>query len=280
MRSGPDRRAITALLAVVVLGLLLGVPAATGHTVGGQATPAIRLPPRPQAGQCLAPLDTPAQLNTVTDVVPFVACSAPHSAELLTVRTLDPADWPKRPSVTDATFTSGELGQACAQLAGQYLGWGSRNAQHRLSVSFFTRLTVSSELEWSVGQHWYACELMPGFLAFPISWVGTARNANNATPPSAFAKCADDPGAPQLSCDRPHHAEQLTQTFGDAPVTGSDCTAMAARVIGTADPTFGGALAVLARATSGGTECWVTTTDALALTGTLINHGSAPLPLG
>lgn len=279
MRTGLDRRTIAALLAVVVLGLLLGVPAVAGHTVVGQAVPAIKLPPRPQPGQCLAPLTTPDELNTVTDVVPFVACSAPHSAELLTVRTLDPADWPKRPGVTDATFTNGALSQACAELAGQYLGWGTRSAQHRLSVSFFTRLTVSSELEWTVGQRWYACEVMPGFLDFPISWTGTARNANNGTPPGAFAKCADEPAALQVSCDRPHHAEQLTQTFGGRPLDAAGCTLLAQQVIGTTDPTFGGRLAVVARSANGGTGCWVTTTSAQSLTGTLINHGAAPLPL-
>lgn len=279
MRSGIDRRAGAALLAVAVVGVLLCVPALTGRTVTGQAVPAVQLPVRPEAGQCLAPLQTPAQLNTVTDVVPFVPCSAPHSAELLTVRTLDPADWPRRPDVDDAQFTNGPLSQACNQLAGQYLGWGTRSAQHRISVSFFTRLTVSNALAWSAGQRWYACELMPGLLDYPISWVGTARNANNATPPGPFAKCADEPAAPQLSCDRPHHAEQLTQTFGGQPLDVRACGQLAARVINTADPTFGGQLAVVARSLSGGTGCWVTTTSTRSLTGTLINHGSAPLPL-
>lgn len=279
MRARVDRRTTAALLAAVVLGLLLGVPAVTGHTVVGRGVPAVTLSPRPQAGQCLAPLETPDQLNTVVDVVPIVPCSAPHSAELLTVRTLEPADWPKRPDVADANFTNGALSQECNQLAGEYLGWGTRNAQHRISVSFFTRLTVSSELQWSAGQRWYACELMPGALNFPISWTGSARNANNATPPDSFAKCADEPAAQQVPCDRPHHAEQLTQTFGGAPLDAHDCTLLAGRVIGTADPTFGNRLAVVARDLNGGTGCWVTTTSTQSLTGTLINHGAAPLPL-
>jgi hypothetical protein len=279
MRAGANRRASAALLAALVLGVLLGVPAVTGHTVVGQAVPAVKLSPRPQPGQCLAPLQTPAQLNTVVDVVPVVACSAPHSAEFLTVRTLDPADWPKRPDVTDAKFTNGALSQACNQLAGQYLGWGTRSALHRISVSFFTRLTVSDELQWSAGQRWYACELMPGLLDFPISWTGTARNANNGTPPGAFAKCADEPAATAVQCDRPHHAEQLTQTFGGQALDAQACTVLAGKVIGTTDPTFGNRLAVVARNVNGGTACWVITTSARSLTGTLINHGDAPLPL-
>lgn len=278
MRAGTDRRvAGLALLAVLVLGLLCA-PAVIGRTVSGQGEPAVRVSPRPEAGQCLAPLETPDQLNTVADVVPLVACTQPHSAEILTVRTLDPADWPKRPDITTASFTSGALSQACNQLAAQYLGWGTRSAEHRISVSFFTRLTVSSDHDWAAGQRWYACEVMPGNLDFPISWLGTARNANNGTPPSPFAKCADEPAAPRVPCDRPHHAEQLTQSFG-GPALAVACTQLVGRVIGTSDPTFGGRLAVVARSVSGGTGCWVTTTSTRSLTGTLINHGTAPLPL-
>jgi len=280
MAAGSNRRTSAALLAAVILGLLVGVPAITGHTVAGRAVPAVQLPPRPQPGQCLAPLQTPTQLNTVVDVVPIVPCSAPHSAELLTVRTLDPVDWPKRPDIMDGRFTNGALSEACNQLAGQYLGWGTHNPLHRISVSFFTRLTVSSELQWSAGQRWYACELMPGILDFPLSWTGSARNANNGTPPGAFATCADGANELRVNCDRPHHAEQLTQSFGGKPMDAHDCTVLAGRVIGTADPTFGGQLAVVARPLGGGTACWVTMTSSRALTGTLINHGAAPLHLG
>lgn len=279
MRAGADRRLTgLALLAVLVLGLLCA-PAVIGRTVSGRGEPAVRLSPRPEAGQCLAPLVTPDQLNTVVDVVPIVPCSQLHSAEILTVRTLDLADWPKRPDVATVSFTSGALSQACNQRAALYLGWGTRSTQHRISVSFFTRLTLSSEHDWSAGQRWYACEVMPGYLDFPISWLGTARNANNRTPPAPFAKCADEPAAPRVPCDRPHHAEQLTQSFGGPTLDAAACRQLAARVIGTPDPTFEGRLAVVARSVSGGTGCWVTTTSTRSLTGTLINHGTAPLPL-
>ena len=278
-QAGLDRRGGGLVLAVLVLLVLVAVPAVTGRTVPGQGVPAVTLSPRPQPGQCLAPLETPDQLNTIVDVVPIVPCSAPHSAEFLTVRTLDPADWPKRPELSDAAFTNGALSQDCDQLAGQYLGWGTRNADHRIAVSFFTRLTVSEPLDWSAGQRWYACELMPGVLDFPISWTGTARNANNATPPESFAKCADAPGATQVPCDRPHRAEQLTQTFGPRALDTDSCTVLAGRVIGTADPTFGNRLAVVTRDADGGTACWVTTTSGRSVVGTLINHGPAALPL-
>jgi hypothetical protein len=279
MRAGPSRRTSAALLGALVLVVLLGVPAATGHTVAGRGMPAVQLSPRPQPGQCIAPLQTPSQLNTVVDVVPIVPCTAPHSAELLTVRTLDPADWPERPDVADARFTNGELSLACNELAGRYLGWGTKNALHRVSVSFFTRLTVSSELQWSAGQRWYACELMPGVLDFPLTWTGTARNANNGTPPDVFATCAGQPAELRVSCNRPHSAEQLTQTYGGQPMTAHDCALLAGRVIGTPDPTFGNQLTVIARRVNSGTACWVTTTSKRSLTGTLINHGAAPLPL-
>lgn len=279
MRAGPSRRTSAALLGALVLVVLLGVPAVTGHTVAGQGLPEIQLSPRPQPGQCVAPLQTPTQLNTVVDVVPIVPCTAPHSAELLTVRTLDPADWPKRPDITDGQFTNGALSVACNELAGQYLGWGTKSALHRVSVSFFTRLTVPSELQWSAGQRWYACELMPGVLDFPLSWTGTARNANNGTPPDVFATCAEKAAELRVSCHRPHSAEQLTQTYAGQPMDARDCALLAGRVIGTPDPTFGNQLAVVARQVNGGTACWVTTTSTRSLTGTLINHGAAPLPL-
>lgn len=174
----------TAGLAVFVLILLsvLCVPGIIGRSVGGDAAPAVHVDPRPAVGNCLAPLTSPDQLNSVLDVVPIVACSEAHSAEILAVGALDHKIWPKRPTVMDPTFTGGALSSKCDQLAGRFLAWGERTELPRIPVSFFTRLTVPNDLQWQLGQRWWACELMPSLLDYPISYMGTARNASIATP--------------------------------------------------------------------------------------------------
>jgi hypothetical protein len=281
-----DRRFVGIVMMSVILVAVLCVPGLLGRNLGGSATPAVHVDAPLRVGDCLAPLDTPEQLNSVVDLVPTVPCSQSHSAEVLAVGRLDRTT---RPTVSDPTFTTGSLSQQCDQLAGRFLGWGTKTALPRIQVSFFTRLTVPGALEWQLGQRWYSCELMPGLLDYPISYRGTAADASFRTPPGAFANCSDGPGTSAVSCDRPHHAEQLTRTYRRAATaavaansaTGADttCIHLAGQVIGTVDPTFGGQLAVLTRAQGGASECWVTTTSNLSLTSTLINHGSGRLSL-
>ncbi len=265
---------------VLILVAVMCAPGIVGHSVMGAPAPAVHVDPRPLPGDCLGPLENPDQLNSVFDVVPAVPCSQPHSAEVLAVGTLDPKAWPNRPTVADTGFTSGSLSRQCDQQAGRFLGWGVGSPTSRIQVSFFTRLTVPGDLEWKLGQRWYSCEVMPGVLDFPISYDGTARNASIGTPPGAFASCSEGPGQLAVSCDRPHHAELLTRSFGSTPPTTARCRQMVATVIGTSDPTFAGQLAVLARGQGGVSNCWVTTTSSQSLTATLINHGSGPLPFG
>ena len=274
-----DRRFVGGTVMVLILVAVLCAPGIAGHRVTGSAVAAVHVDARPEPGDCIAPLQTPAQLNSVFDVVPAVPCSAPHSAEVLAVGNLDEHAWPKRPAIGDTSFTSGTLSRQCDQLAGRFLGWGAKNSLARINVSFFTRLTVPGDVEWKLGQRWYSCELMPGVLDFPISYSGTARNASTGTPPGAFANCSDGPGELAVSCDRPHHAELLTRSYSRVPPTTDYCRRLVGTVVRSADPTFAGQLAVLARGEGGVASCWVTTTSSRSLTATLINHGSGPLPL-
>jgi hypothetical protein len=279
-----DRRFIGCVLVTIMLVCALTVPGMIGRNVTGDGAPTVHPRAIPKVGQCLAPLDMPDQLNTVFDSVPIVPCSQPHSAEILAVGVLPHKTYPVRPTIADAGFTSGELSQQCDRLAAKFLGWGNKSAPARIQVSFFSRLTVPGDLEWHLGQRWYACEVMPGVLDYPISYSGSARGASFRTPPGAFANCSDGPGLLAVSCDRPHHAEQLTRTYhsrntSSATSTAEECKQLVSRIIGTADPTFGGQLAVLARVEGGANGCWVITTGTRSLTATLINHGSGPLPL-
>lgn len=265
------------LIALMAIGIIV-VPGVLGRAQSGSASPAVHVRAPLRTGQCLAPLDGPTELNTIVDLVPPVPCTRAHSAEVILVGIIDPATFPRRPTVSDAAFTNGLLSQQCDLRAAKFLGWGTKNALPRIQVSFYSRLTVPGDLEWSLGQRWYACELMPGVLDYPISYTGSARNASIATPPSAFANCSDGPGLMAMSCGQPHHAEQLTRTYTSKAGTAGDCTALVGKIIGTADPTFHGQLAVLSRLAGGAAECWITTTSNQALTATLINRGAGPLP--
>lgn len=271
-----DRRYVGIALMSLILVAVLCLPGLLGRNLAGSAVPAVHVDAPLRVGECLAPLDTPEQLNSVVDLVPTVPCTAPHSAEVLVVGRIEQKT---RPTISDQHFTTGPQSRQCDQRAAEFVGWGRKTALPRIQVSFFTRLTVPGDLEWQLGQRWYSCELLPGVLDFPISYRGTALDASFRTPPGAFANCSDGPGEPAVSCDRPHHAEQLTRTYGRADTTNAVCDRLAGQVIGTTDPTFGGRLDVLTRVQGGASECWVSTTPKLRLTGTLINHGNAPLPL-
>ncbi|SDO26705.1 Septum formation [Nakamurella panacisegetis] len=274
-----DKRFVGAVLIALMAVAVITVPGVLGRRLTGSAAPALHVNPPLEIGNCLGPLNTPQELNTIVDVVPVVACTRAHSAEVIAVGRIDPVDYPVRPTVADAAFTSGPLSEQCDQAAAKFLGWGTKNTVPRIQVSFFTRLTIPGELEWRLGQRWYACELMPGVLDYPISYDGTAQNASFRTPPDAFANCADGPGETRISCREPHHAEQLTSSYGKSAGGDGNCRALVAKVIGTSDPTFNGQLAVLSRVQGGASQCWVTTTSSRYLTATLINHGSRPLPL-
>ena len=266
------------LIALMAIGVVV-VPGVLGRHLQGTPAPAVHVNAPLKVGECLAPLDAPTELNTIVDVVPTVPCTEAHSAEVVLVGYIDPVAYPDRPTVADADFINGPLSQECDQRAAKFLGWGAKNPLPRIQVSFFTRLSIPGTLEWSLGQRWYACELMPGVLDYPISYTGSAQDASLRTPPSAFANCSDGPGQTPISCDQPHHAEQLTRTYTSSSGTSGNCPDLAGRIIDTPDPTFGGQLAVLARVQGGASECWVTTTSSRNLTATLINHGSGPLPL-
>ena len=263
----------------VLLVAVLCAPGIAGRTTAGVPHPAVHIPPRPVPGDCIGPLHTPEELNSPVDLVPVVPCSQPHSAEILSVQTLDPQLFPRRPGPADPVLTQGSLGQQCDQLAAAFLGWGTKNSDSRLTVGFFTKVTVPGDVAWSLGHRWATCESLPQALDLPISYQGTARNADHTTPPAAFAACADEPGELIMSCERPHHAEQLTLSFQTPPLTATECLPLVGAVIGTADPTFGGALAVLSRVRGGASACWVVTTSSRVLTTTLINHGAGSLPL-
>src|SRR3954462_12597628 len=106
-------------MVVLILVAICCAPGIAGRSLRGFPAPAVHVNPRPSPGDCLAPLDSPEQLNSVFDVVPVVPCSAAHSAEVLTVGTLDSRSWPTRPSVDDSAFTNGPLSQRCDRLAGK-----------------------------------------------------------------------------------------------------------------------------------------------------------------
>ena len=121
---------------VLILVAVLCLPAVVGRNVPGSPAAAVHVDPRPQPGDCLAPLQTPDQLNSVFDVVPPVPCGTPHSAEVLAVGTLDARTWPKRPAVGDAAFTSGALSQrAISSRGASWVGASEPHCPASMSAS-------------------------------------------------------------------------------------------------------------------------------------------------
>ena len=101
-----DKRFVGLVLIVLMAIAVVTIPGVLGRHLPGAATPAVHVNPPLTVGDCLGPLETPQELNTIVDLVPAVPCTDAHSAEVVTVGRIDPVDYPVRPTVHDAAFAS------------------------------------------------------------------------------------------------------------------------------------------------------------------------------
>jgi hypothetical protein len=272
-----DRRAVAAVAFALALISVLTFPGVVGRNTEGAAVVGT-VPDAPRLGDCLAPLTTPRQLASMTDAVGVVPCSEPHSAELILTGRLDTDTYPgASPAAADALI---DIDRQCQDAVTRYVSGVRPNGPlGRLDPRARARVTVPSTVQWAYGQRWYGCEVMPATDSYPISWTGTAHLAGLGAPPAVFATCAQGIGGQPVDCSRVHSAEQLTWNDRPADADTTGCYALAAAIMKTADPTYAGKLVVANRKVQAWTECWIATQGSAQLTGTLIGHGSGPLPL-
>ncbi len=273
-----DRRMFAAVAFALALISIVALPGIAGrNTAGGAVRGAI--PPPPAEGQCRDAISTPEQLKGMVDAVGIVSCDQPHSAEIILVRRLDTNVYPTAADADPGELTV--LDQQCSDVTFRWVsGVRAQNPYGRLDPRSRPRVTLPSPVQWAYGQRWASCQVLPASDDYPIAWNGTARLASFKQPPPPFATCADEVRGEPVGCQLPHAAEQLT--WSDS-LRGGDinrCFGVVSTILNTKDPTYGGALAVVAAPAAVGVECWIRATKGLSIVGTLIDHGAAPLPQG
>ena len=273
-----------ALLAVAAAAMLV-IPGVAGQPMAG--IPLIAPIPGPPAQRsCLAPITTSTELDSLVDAVPVVPCSSSHGAEITLQQNFFPiapnSPWPT--SNRDPIFN--EPISVCSDQNDSYVGTSGTSDFDRVLPRYRTKVTIPSEVQWLAGQRWYTCEVLPD-VDLPLHYDGTVEQALHGIPPTPFATCAPAPHAPATRCDRPHSAEQLSLTLRDPTQssppprsnTADQCRELAKKIIGTSDPEFDGQLEITDWLDGTGLSCWLQAANGRLLVGTLIGHGSGPLPL-
>lgn len=254
---------------------------------------AISVPEPPRPGDCvLSAPDPVVPLTTgpvVSPAVVFGPCRGMVAGEIVSVRSGPPVP---DGSVGAIMGTSGECWAAAARYVGFTTSQGVAELPAALAQSVGWRpelgirgQTVGADgLQKAVGRDWSGCLVRPHSLAvYPGSVHGALRYGRA---PDAYGDCspsADPSVQSSVSCDQPHPAERLGWTMvpaGSVSPAGLDasCRAFAGRLLRTSDPTYSGALDVVA--SSGNvTICTATVRGAARLGGTLIGIGFDALPL-
>ena len=277
-----------ALLAGVIGALVIG-QGLHGWRMTGTAAP-LALPAPPSSGSCLAPRTSDEQLvdpGRQPDVVP---CTGPHSAEVFFVGTVPGRAYPltgvlppSRQPVLEAAV------RTCHDEARRYLGEFDVAARWRVPPQLYIKVVVPTPL-WRSGQHWFGCQAAATRGPETISFTGTMRGAYSAhAPPALLGTCGASVGDDRVACTAAHQAEELSVAptpnrlqalKGTDAATMPPCPAIAAALIGTADPTFGGRLTVSDHVAPLERSCWIVTTNGTRLVGSMIGHGDSPLVPG
>lgn len=272
-----DRRLFGVVAFACALITMIALPGIVGRNIAGGAVRG-EVPAAPEEGMCREVLSSPAQSTGMVDLVGVVPCDQPHSGEIVLVGTVDSQLYP-----TDPTNPQGVLDladQRCTDTVSRFVsGVRSEIPLARIEPRARARVTLPSTVQWAYGQRWFSCQVMPATDSYPIAWTGTAHLAAFNRPPSPFATCADGVDGQPVPCQLPHTSEQLTWNDSPNDGDGPGCFPLVGRILTTKDPTFGGTLAVVGHKRQIWTECWVTTTAGQKITGTLIDHGTGPLPL-
>jgi hypothetical protein len=271
---------VLAIAAMVVLPRAIGRPVAGSPRIGP-------IPGPPIQGACLPPFVTQAELDDLSTPA-TVPCDRPHGAEITLVIQLDTVAYPEPAWPTSGTdpILSQPIDTCQAQNA-LYVGVTGVSPDQRVLPRYRSKVTVPDQIQWLAGQRWYACSVLPD-VPLPVSYTGTAHLAFYGVPPAPFATCADGPHQAAVPCNHPHAAEQLTAGYQGPtqswpplpPNTADSCRQLAKTIIGTEDPEFGGRIEIIGWFDGSGLSCWLQAAGGRRLVGTLIGHGTGPLPLG
>jgi len=300
-----DRRAVGVALVVVALAVVMVVPALSGLRSSGTAVP-IALPAPPVVGDCVAALPAAvadagqAPPRVPMDLVQLGSCRGAITGEVI-------AYWPDEQALADAPRSrrAGPCYPPLAQYAGLTLDatsldavqpWLVEPVSWRPTLAYQAFLITPTDLERRAGRSWTACVIAPaGGQEYRGSLAGSF---GSGALPVGFGSCWTPDASGQLvgpgECARPHTAQLLatgwTGPYGssaDADIV-SSCRWVAARVMETADPAYGGQLTFVAdrmgRIATGWTGnpstlgCFVTAADQRQLVGLITGIGQGPIP--
>ncbi len=300
-----ERRLAGIVVLLLALSAIIVVPSLDGRRVAGSAV-ATSFPDPPAAGDCLL---SPFALTAVSPVksaeiavteVDLGTCGDSASGEVV-------AFWETAAAAAQAP--SSRFGGPCYRQAAGYAGLRSQDRSTDLpdaptdgpvrwkpTIGFTAYLVVPGELEQRAGRSWAGCLVVP---TGGPAYSGTLRDAFRRGLPPQYALCfaSSDLGVlpALLLCDQPHPAELLaTGLIPDrSQVSLADiddsCQQIAGRLIGTADPTRGDALEIVAdRLTSQSDDrpdgpltiaCFATAAGSAQLLGSVIGLGERTVPV-
>ena len=306
------------LIIVLVVVAAIAIPSAGGKQIAGTARSA-PVPGPPAVGDCLQVPETDAAQPSPTpsyrprtlgpcgkrvygEVAAVIDDRRPHQPSEPTFQTPDDAS-----TVTD---DPNEL--PCLDATTRYLGM-TVGTDHAAIISSVWRpinplrrsLSGPNPTQLAAGQRWVACIVSVHDWGGPsVSYSGTLKNTFAlATLPPALATCLDtaDLGAAQpVSCAKPHHVELFGVTDTAHPgltqrLLDGTCLALAARMMGTSDPSAHGQIQLRASAIHGATDspvaglgtatddsgyaaCMAVTPQAHQLQRTLLGLRNKPVP--
>ncbi|WP_447154804.1 septum formation family protein [Nakamurella sp. GG22] len=163
------------------------------------------------------------------------------------------------------------------------------------TISFRAVQLVPGEEEQRAGRNWTACLVLP---SDEPTYQGTLRDAVTAGMPAGFGLCwngTDLGRMPEnVPCSQPHLAEVVAtgwvrdRSTVTIPEVADACAGIAGRLMGSADPTRGGRLRVVADRMTSQTDgrsdgpltvaCFVTAAAGQQLSGSVVGLGERDVP--
>jgi hypothetical protein len=314
-----DRRLVGSLLVAVVLVAAISVPAWGGLRITGRGV-AIELPADPKVGDCIfdasaamamavlqqLPSSVTAVVNVNQSVTGLPVIAGPCDGRpvvgevvaMISLPSLEPGGPPTREHDVTQQCRAATLRYAGLEQVGDRFTLADRPVSDpvtwNLSMHIQNSRLMPSALLRSAGRSWSACVASPPGLTRHHGTVAVAYGGGEL--PNEFGTCWDSrevtASIRSVGCEDSHVAELMSMgTVHDRSATTpaairSSCASVAAQVMGRADPTAGGRLAVrvspdgdttIRRDPSLEIVCYMVAPDH-SLTGTLVGLGYRPIP--
>lgn len=247
-RGIPSGRTAGALLLLVAVLTAVIVPRFNGALTGGTAVSSPVVPP-PEIGSCVSrfgPIASSTSQGVLVPSATYGPCSGPIAGEVLTVR----ATGDLGRELSAAGYDSALMN--CAQGVDAYLGAppglnrGPGATAWLPAAQYHTLLVGPDHQQRAAGRTWSACVVTS---VASTSYVGSVRGAfDGGKLQDQFGYCLNSTDLSDwVPCSTAHRAQVLawgTPSRSGASPSKAECSAAAAALMGTTDPTKNGRLDV------------------------------------